>query len=191
MELMSRRILQYAFLRCAFLGALLYGCSQRPDSSIVDSGKAGAKVESNHATGGSDSSVARVILDSLSIIAPKTTEEFDTSLVPRDIDPSTVVTLVSDSGLVLTDINERDTTIRVSRASIAEAITKRRGRVFVSLAHFAHIYSQPYQQYSRLEFTPTPTGIDVSVGSAYLVGFLRESNGLRIARIGYYELEGD
>jgi len=183
---MSRRILQ-----SAFLAALFYGCSQRPDSSIVDSAKARAKVESTHATSGSDSSVARAILDSLSIIAPKTTEGFDTSLVPRDIDPSRVVALVSDSGLVLTDINERDTTIRVSRASIAEAIAKRRGRVFVSLAHFAHIYSQPYQQYSRLEFTPTPTGIDVSVGSAYQVGFRRESNGLRIARIGYYELEGD
>jgi hypothetical protein len=188
---MSQRILESAFLRCAFLCALLCGCSQRPDSSIVDSGKAAAQVESSHATGASDSSLARAILDRLSIIAPKTTDEFDTSLVPRDIDPSTVVTLVSDAGLVLTDINERDTTIRVSRDSIAGAITKRRGRVFVSLAHFAYIYSQPYPQYSRLEFTPTPTGIDVSVGSAYLVGFLRVPNGLRIARIGYYELEGD
>lgn len=185
------RILQSAFPRCVFLGALLYACSQRPDSSIVDSGKAVVQVASTHATGGSDSSLVRAILDSLSIIAPKTTDEFDTSLVPRDIDPSAVVTLVSDSGLVLTDINERDTTIRVSRASIAEAITKRRGRVFVSLAHFAYIYSQPYPQYSGLEFKPTPTGIDVSVGSQYFVGFLRESNGLRIARIGYYELEGD
>lgn len=185
---MTPLILKSTFARRALLAAVLAGCSPKSDARIADSVRSGPAART---TATSDSSIARAILDSLSVIAPRGSLEFDTSNVPKDVDPSTVVALVSDSGLVLTDVNQADTTIRVSKGSIAEALTKRSGRVFIALAHFAHIYTQPYPQYSRLDFTSTPTGMTVSVGDTYRVGFLRELRGLRLASIGYYELEGE
>jgi hypothetical protein len=138
-----------------------------------------------------DSSVARSLLDSLKIIAPTGGSGFDTSFVPN-VTARSVLSLVSDSGLVLDDVNEPDTTIRATPAAIARAIEKREGRVFVSLAHLAHLYSLPYPQYSSLRFTPTSSGIDVDVGtSSYHVRFVRQGDGLRISRISYAELEGE
>jgi hypothetical protein len=173
----------------AFLSVLIAACSAQPESF-----SANQRNDSSHAevtlTVTNDSSIARSILDSLKIIAMKSTDEFDTSFVPK-VEPTAILTLVSDSGLVLHDVNERDTTIKVTKAAIAEAIEKRRGRVFVALAHFATIYSKPYPQYSRLSFTQTSTGIDVDVGSTYHVRFLRQGDGLRIGRISYTEIEGE
>ncbi|MFL5540833.1 MAG: hypothetical protein ACJ8J0_17710, partial [Longimicrobiaceae bacterium] len=115
---------------------------------------------------------------------------FDTAYVPR-IETDAILALVSDSGLTLDDVNEADSTVHLSREEVGAALTHRSGRAFTSLVHLAHIYSQPYPQYSSLRFTHDPAGLVVSVADWYRVRFVREAGRMRMRRISYVMLEGE
>jgi hypothetical protein len=178
------------FLRSAILSMLLTACSGKPESFSQSKENHSSPSQATVEALISDSSVARSMLDSLRIIAPRVRDNgFDTSSVPK-VAASSLLALVSDSGLVFHDVNQTDTTIRFTRAALGRAIDKREGNAFVSLAHLAYRYSEGQGSDARLRFTPTASGVDVDVGRSYHVGFIRQREGLRIARISYTELEG-
>lgn len=153
-----------------------------------DSGRQSLAAARDQATG--DSATAVAILDSLKAIAPTGGVGFDTSFIPP-IRPGDVLAMLSDSGLTLHDVNEADTTVHLTRRQVELQLARRRGRAFTSLAHLAHIYSQPYPQYSALEFARGPEGLEVVIGGWYRLTFARERGGLRLRRVSYLELEGE
>ena len=137
-----------------------------------------------------DSTEASAILKRLKTLAPTGGSGFDTAYAPR-IDPGAVLAFVSDSGLVMSDVNDDSGSVRLSRPEIASQLTARRGRAFVTLVHLAHIYSQPYPQYSQLAFSRRPGELEVAVASWYLLGFTREHGHMRLRRVDYTEFEGE
>jgi hypothetical protein len=138
-----------------------------------------------------DSAAIVAILNSLKALAPTGGSGFDIAFAPP-IKVADVLAVIPDSGLTLHDVNQpdADTTIHLNRAEIEAQLTRRAGRAFRSLVHFAHIYSEPYPQYSALTFARVQDGMEVKVGSWYEVTFVRERRLWRLGRVSYVELEG-
>jgi len=178
------------FFRSAVLSMLATACSGKPESFSQSQENHSSPSETTAEAPISDSSVARSLLDSLRIIAPRVRDDgFDTSSVPK-VAASSLLALFSDSGLVLHDVNQTDTTVRFTRAALARAIDTREGNAFATLAHLAYRYSEGPGSDAGLRFTSIASGVDVDVGRSYHVRFVRQREGLRIARISYTELQG-
>jgi hypothetical protein len=81
--------------------------------------------------------------------------------------------------------------VSLSRDELRAQLAGRHGRGFVSLVHLAHIYSQPYPQYSQLSFSRGPEGFRVAVADWYRLVFVRERGHLRLRRVSYVNHEGE
>jgi hypothetical protein len=67
-------------------------------------------------------------------------------------DLHSVAPYISSRGIEFTDINHEHEG-RVSREQILRQLAARKGLAFDVFAHFSHIYSIPYRQYSELRFS--------------------------------------
>ena len=167
---------------------LLAACSREQANGSPPPADPPASVDTTHVY--PDSTEASAILKRLKTIAPTGGEGFDTAYAPR-IDTSAVLAFVSDSGLVMSDVNDDSGSVRLSRHDIAAQLAARRGRAFTTLVHLAHISSQPYPQYSRLSFARKPGELAVAVSTWYNLGFVREHGHMRLRRVDYTEFEGE
>jgi hypothetical protein len=141
-------------------------------------------------TASGDSVAAVAILESFRAIAPTGGVGFDTAFAPQ-IRAASILAILSDSGLIIHDVNEEpDTTVHLTLREVEAQLTGRQGRAFESLVHLAHISSQPYSQYSELAFARMPGGLAVKVGGWYELTFVREGRRLRLRRVSYEKLEG-
>jgi hypothetical protein len=90
-----------------------------------------------------DSGATVAIIDSLKLIAPPSQGEFDASQAPQ-FSVDRIMSFVSDSGLVLADVNRRDSIIQLGAEKVREQLARRSGRAFDQLVHVAWISSIPY-----------------------------------------------
>lgn len=187
---------QRAFLVWSTLGALVtVSCSRDEARPRVDSAQPRPAVAQPVPAAPSptlpDSADADAILRFLTRFAPPQRGGFDDSLIPP-LPVDSVLALVSDSGVVINDVNEgADSTVVVSRAELRSQLAARRGRAFTQLGHLAYIASQPYPQYSGLLFTRAGSSLSIEVGSWYVLTFVGEQGRTRLRRVSYEQFEGE
>ncbi len=114
---------------------------------------------------------------------------FDAQEAPH-WDISRFMSFVSKNGIVFSDVNGRLSGLK-SRTQIKNAISNRKGRIFITFAHLAHIYSIPYEQYSELRFEKKEKDFIVYLSDWYQLTFMLEGKRLRIAKCNYLTLEGN
>jgi hypothetical protein len=79
----------------------------------------------------------------------------------------------SASGVQLTNETEGGKT-RVSRAQIVSQASRRRGKVYSTLAHLGYIYAIPWPQYSALKFGETTDRQVLEMPDWYRITFTKE-----------------
>ena len=136
-----------------------------------------------------DSAEAEAILRFIKRMAPR--GEFSDSLI-KPVPADSLLALVSDSGLVSIDINAGDdSATALSREELRAQVSGRKGGAFSQLGHLAYIASQPYAQYSGLEFTREGSTLTVAVGDWYVLTYVSERGQTRLRRVSYVQSEGE
>jgi len=100
------------------------------------------------------------------------------------------ISFLSSQGVTFTDINF-ESNIHYSISQIKSEISKRKGNAFKTFSHLAHIYSQPYKQYSELTFEKKVKMIAVSVADWYVLTFTSENGRWHLIKCEYVMLEGE
>ena len=104
-------------------------------------------------------------------------------------DQASFMSFISARGVVFTDVNDAS---KVSRSfeQIKAAIQSRTGNTFRTFAHLAHIYSNPYKQYSELSFSKIPNGQIITLSYGYNLTFQFEGGKPKLVRCDFTAEEG-
>jgi hypothetical protein len=130
-----------------------------------------------------DSGAAIAIIDSLKLIAPPSEGEFDPSRAPT-FSVDRIMPFVSDSGLVLADVNARDSIIRLAPELVRAQLVSRRGRAFDQLVHVGWISSIGSQPYSQRRFARSPGSLVVTMGTDWFaLTFVEEKGRVRLREV--------
>jgi hypothetical protein len=97
---------------------------------------------------------------------------------------------VSNGTIVVTDANDASET-RFSRSQVRKSLERRSGRVFVTMARLAFLYSHPQPQCSALTFVAQGKDVVVGVANDFRLTFVQQEGELRVSRIDYVFEEGD
>lgn len=100
------------------------------------------------------------------------------------------ISFLSSQGVIFSDINYQSNSY-YSVSQIKSELSKRKGKIFKTFSHLAHIYSQPYKQYSELTFERKDKNIVVSVADWYVLTFMIENGRFRLTKCDYIMLEGE
>jgi hypothetical protein len=114
---------------------------------------------------------------------------FDLQSVPA-WDVPKFVSFISVQGMEFSDVNGGLHGHR-SVNQIKGSLSSRKGEVFMTFAHLASIYSEPYKQYSELTFSRKRSEYVVNVADWYRLTFVSEGGHLRLRKCDYLQPEGD
>jgi hypothetical protein len=98
---------------------------------------------------------------------------------------------ISDNGVLFIDPNDNfDKTI--TKQNIEKQLSKRKGKCYEMISHFAYIYSMPYKQYSEIKFKENQKKeTTVDIGSWYELTFESKQNRHYLIKCEYLELESE
>ena len=115
---------------------------------------------------------------------------FDPVIAPK-WDLARLMSFIADDGLIVSDVNRGGKAQKLSGKQIRNAVTARKGQVFVTLTHLGYIYAQPYKHYSELGFDPQAGGgVVVRVADWYRLAFAQQGGQLKLTRLDYLMREG-
>ncbi len=116
-------------------------------------------------------------------------EAFDANKAPH-WEVTEILSFIANNGVTFTDVNGYING-HFSTAVIRKALISRKGQIFITFAHLAHIYSIPYTQYSSLSFDSIHDGVVVHIAEEYDLTFKNEKGLLYLTDCSYKMLEGD
>jgi hypothetical protein len=138
-----------------------------------------------------DSAAARAFLDYL-----KSGQDISARAQGFDVergghwDVDRLLSFISDKGLILSDVN-MDSTWAIDANALRRDVISRQGPSFQQLVHLAHIYAQPFPQYSALTFQQAGDSTVVLVADWYRVTLVRERGAPKVRSVAYLMHEGE